>query len=275
LNFSKTLCINFLQTLYSVDGKIAELFFNVSTRPNLDMSQSILLNRWRWLLIISLLICVIGTAVIWSKMSILSYLEYNKISQARYWIGLELHLTAINGIGSVLIFLTSTITLAILSFGLAFYLRLYQSDLRIVFQEIFDFLSLIPCIFWGFLFCAIVPEHSNQSEIGNLLLLFFVNSIMVFPMLLNAIFKAMNAISDEYIQTGYALGANNIEIASRLIVPKLVKPIGISIILIITRLITELAILTVIVGILSLYSVAFSMVLLVICSGILVFLLKR
>jgi ABC-type Fe3+ transport system permease subunit len=218
---------------------------------------------------------VIIVFIVWNNMSILEYLDFNKIEQIDYWNDMRSHLNVINGIGAFLIFATSSTILAFLLFTLTYYLRLYQNGLRIIFQEVFDFLNLIPCVFWSFLFFLIFQLNFNLGTFGNLAMLLLINSIMIFPMLLNAIFKAINSMSDGYIQTGYALGANSFEIAFLLVAPKLIKPISAAIVLIFTRLIIELAILAVVIGIWSMSAIALSIVLIIAVSGILVFLLKR
>ena len=208
-------------------------------------------------------------------MSILEHLDFNRLSEIDYWNNLKDHLTLINGLGAVFIFATSSIILASLLFILTYYLRLYQNNLRIIFQDIFDFLNLIPCIFWSFIFFLAVQLGTELSGFENLIVLLFVNSIMIFPMLLNAIFKAINSMSDGYIQTGYAVGASSFEIAALLVAPKLVKPISVSIILIFTRLVIEFAILAIVIGVWSMFSIVLSTFLLITLSGILVFLVKR
>ena len=239
------------------------------------MFQSLINNRWWRRLISIILVYVTIIFTIWNNMSILEELDFNRLGEIEYWNGIKEHLNHINAIGAILIFATSSTILAALLFIVTYYLRLYQNNLRIIFQEIFDFLSLIPCIFWSFLLLFVVLPSANFSAAGNLSLLFLLNFIMIFPMLLNAIFKAINSMSDGYIQTGYALGANSFEIAALLVVPKLLKPIGSAIILIFTRLIIELAILAVVVGIWSLSAILLSITSIVVINGILVFLLKR
>ena len=213
------------------------------------MFQSLINNRWWWILISTLLVYVIIVFAIGSNMSILGQLDLSRLGEIDHWNGLREDLNLINGVGVLLIFVISSSILATLLFTVTYYLRLYQNDLRIIFQEVFDFLNLIPCVFWSFILFTIFPPSANLGTLGNLSVLFLLNFIMIFPMLLNAIFKAINSMSDGYIQTGYALGANSFEIAVLLVAPKLLKPIGIAIILIFTRLIIELAILAVVVGI--------------------------
>lgn len=239
------------------------------------MFQALIKNRWRWILISSMLVYLVLAIIVWKNTLILEHLDFTKLGDVGYWNGLKKYFNFINALGGVLIFSTSSIILSSLLFIVTYYLRLYQNDLRIVFQDVFDFLSLIPCVFWSFIVFLVVQIEGSFSVFENVILLLLVNSIMIFPMLLNAMFKAINSLSDGYIQTGYALGANSFEIGALLVAPKLVKRISVSIILIFTRLIIELAILGVAIGVFLVSNLVVSIILFMILSGALVFLVKR
>ncbi len=222
-----------------------------------------------------LLIYLFVFFIVVSNTDIWNVLDFSKTAQHAYWVSIHQQLSPLNLASIVLVYLMTGGLLAFLSFILAFYLRLYQSNFRLIFDEYFDFLSFIPCIFWGFLYLYIVQPSNSEYAILNLLQFVLIIGVMIFPTLISRIFKSFNQISDDFIEMGYSLGANNFQIAYRLISPKLLVPIATAAIMIFNRLFTELAILSVIVGIWNFESVMWSVILIILLSAILVFILKR
>lgn len=238
------------------------------------MLRTLANNKWIFgfstmLTFLSVCFLLANSAEIWQ------ILDLSQIFNRRYWNAIESSLNLLNLLNILMVTVLSGSFLAFISFVIAYYLRLYQSNLRLIFQESFDFLSYIPCVFWGFLYLSIVQPNLSSFAFFNLLHFVIIISIMIFPMLIDHLFKSMNKISDEFIEMGYSLGANDIQIAYRLITPKVFRPILTSMIMIFTKLLIELAILSVLIDLWDFYVILWSIILILILGGLIVFFLKQ
>lgn len=210
-----------------------------------------------------------------NPLSIWQYLHFSEMDTELYWQKNKQYFSTWNIISLLISTFAIGFVLLLISFILSFKLRKYDEGVRSIFLTIFNFLGAIPCTFWAMSLFFMTTTLSD-SAFSNFLMFLITFSVMVFPMLTYNVFKNMNNISDKLIETGYSLGATDEQIAFKLIAPKLKQPMLISGLLIFLRLSLELSVLAVALGIWTLsFLTVCSLVLLVLSSGVLVFILKR
>lgn len=139
----------------------------------------------------------------------------------------------------------------ILAIITAMYLRGFETRVRYLIEDIVGFLGIIPCLAWSILVAFLLLPCSN-SQWNNILIGVLVSFIAFYPMLLILIFQLFNKIEEQLIDIGYSLGANPVQIALLLILPKSISRIVEIVIFTIIRILIEIIIVALAIGVFQL-----------------------
>jgi len=156
---------------------------------------------------------------------------------------------------------------------LAFYFRQFQKRIRHIFLTSLLYFSYIPCLIFGFLFAPVLIELFPNQFILNILIGVLLAFLSVFSLILFQLFSKMNNISQAFIDVGYSLGANDRQIAQKIIIPEMRKDIYITVILVLGRILLEVAIIAIVLGVININILNYTaLVIFIILLGVILFL---
>ena len=148
-------------------------------------------------------------------------------------------LTAFFAISSVvLIGMSFSIVMALFT---ALHLRRFPSAIRRRFTVPFQLLGIVPVFFWILLLNYTAAGTQLLTGANSWIAASSAIAIGGYPMLVLLLFRHINNIPDDLIDVGYGLGANNTQIALRVILPEVRSELLFSILLTFIRLILELS----------------------------------
>ena len=156
-------------------------------------------------------------------------------------------------IGTLLTTLIASIVALPLGLGSAIYLSEYASDrLRRVLKPSLEVLAGIPTVIYGFFALTLVtpflrwviPGAGDVPSIFNTLSAGLVMGVMIIPTVASLSEDAMSAVPNGLRQGAFALGSNQRQVATRVVVPAALSGISAAFILGISRAIGETMIVT-------------------------------
>ena len=156
--------------------------------------------------------------------------------------------------GTLLVALGASIVALPIGLATAIFLSEYASDrVRRIFKPILELLAGIPTVVYGYFALTFVTPNlvrlvNPEASIFNAASASIVVGIMIIPMVSSLSEDAMIAVPRSLRDGAYALGANPLQVATRIVIPAALSGIISSFILALSRAIGETMIVTIAAG---------------------------